>query len=69
MSGYYKMFRLAFVLHQKHSLLSYNVFRQTEYTPLGSGNKIPGTDQFYSEPFMTNKEKTKQTKRQSTKGM
>lgn len=25
---------------------------------LGSGNKIPGTDQFYSERFMTNKRKT-----------
>lgn len=26
---------------------------------LGSGNKIPGTDQFYSERFMTNKRKQK----------
>lgn len=25
---------------------------------LRSGNKIPGTDQFYSERFMTNKRKT-----------
>lgn len=25
---------------------------------LHSGNKIPGTDQFYSERFMTNKRKT-----------
>lgn len=26
---------------------------------LRSGNKIPGTDQFYSERFMTNKRKQK----------
>ena len=56
MSDYSKMFRLAFVLYKEHSLLLHN---KRLYQWVGSGNKIPETDQFYSEHFMKKKKKQK----------